>query len=162
MPSRAILLSGKLREAGVKFSCNNRCDAVDEWSGEIRRYVQCHKSGEKQRTSGMFQLPQRLHCFPSVRDTRAKAREGVEVRALFDSFGNSSNNRPLKKRHLEELRSHGVEIYEFDPLRFPWVNHVFHRDHRKIVVIDGKIAYTGGNERGRLLHQRYEAGWRVA
>lgn len=73
-----------------------------------------------------------------------KAREGVEVRALFDSFGNSSNNRPLKKRHLEELRSHGVEIYEFDPLRFPWVNHVFHRDHRKIVVIDGKIAYTGG------------------
>ena len=73
-----------------------------------------------------------------------KAREGVEVRALFDSFGNSSNNRPLKKRHLEELRSHGVAIYEFDPLRFPWVNHVFHRDHRKIVVIDGKIAYTGG------------------
>lgn len=73
-----------------------------------------------------------------------KAREGVEVRALFDSFGNSSNNRPLKKRHLEELRGHGVEIYEFDPLRFPWVNHVFHRDHRKIVVIDGKIAYTGG------------------
>ncbi len=73
-----------------------------------------------------------------------KAREGVEVRALFDGFGNASNNRPLKKRHLEELRRHGVEIYAFDRLRFPWVNHVFHRDHRKIVVIDGKIAYTGG------------------
>lgn len=38
----------------------------------------------------------------------------------------------------------GIEIYEFDPIRFPWINHVFHRDHRKIVVIDGNIAYTGG------------------
>ena len=74
----------------------------------------------------------------------AKAREGVEVRALFDGFGNDSNNRPLKKKHLREIRSTGVEIYEFDPVRFPWVNHVFTRDHRKIVVIDGQVAYTGG------------------
>ena len=73
-----------------------------------------------------------------------KAAEGVEVRALYDAFGNSSNNRPLKKRHIRDLRSRGIQIYEFDPLTFPWINHVFARDHRKIVVIDGKTAYTGG------------------
>ena len=73
-----------------------------------------------------------------------KRKQGVEVRAIFDSFGNASNNKPLKKHHLKDLRSKGIEIYKFDPLRFPWVNHVFHRDHRKIVVIDGRIAYTGG------------------
>ena len=73
-----------------------------------------------------------------------KAQEGVEVRALFDGFGNDSNNQPLKKHHLEAIRAKGIQIYEFDPIRFPWVNHVFSRDHRKIVVIDGKIAYTGG------------------
>lgn len=73
-----------------------------------------------------------------------KAKEGVEVRALFDGFGNDSNNQPLRKRHLKDIRSKGIEIYEFDPVRFPWINHVFHRDHRKIVVIDGQIAYTGG------------------
>lgn len=73
-----------------------------------------------------------------------KARQGVEVRALFDGFGNDSNNKPLKKKHLETIRDKGIEIYEFDPVRFPWVNHVLCRDHRKIVVIDGKIAYTGG------------------
>ncbi len=73
-----------------------------------------------------------------------KASEGVEVRALFDGFGNASNNKPLSKKHLREIRNRGIEIYEFDPLRFPWINHVFHRDHRKIVVIDGTIAYTGG------------------
>lgn len=73
-----------------------------------------------------------------------KAEEGVKVRALFDGFGNSSNNQPLKSEHLDTLRAHGIEIYEYDPIRFPWVNHIMHRDHRKIVVIDGEIAYTGG------------------
>ena len=73
-----------------------------------------------------------------------KAAEGVEVRAIFDAFGNASNNRPLKKRHLEAIRAKGIEIVKFDPLRFPWIDYAFSRDHRKIVVIDGEIGYTGG------------------
>ncbi len=73
-----------------------------------------------------------------------KVKEGVEVRAMFDAFGNSSNNRPLKKRHLQAIQSRGIEIVKFDPITFPWINHAMHRDHRKIVVIDGKIGYTGG------------------
>ena len=73
-----------------------------------------------------------------------KAKEGVEVRAMFDAFGNMSNNRPLKRAHLDTIRAKGIEIIEYDPIRFPWINHVFHRDHRKIVVIDGKVGYTGG------------------
>ena len=73
-----------------------------------------------------------------------KVKEGVTVRALFDGFGNSSNNQPLKKRHIESLRSKGIQIYEYKPLKFPWLHAIFNRDHRKIVVIDGKIAYTGG------------------
>ncbi len=74
----------------------------------------------------------------------SKAKEGVRVRALFDGFGNSSNNQPLKKKHIRKLRSEGIEIYEFNPVRFPWIDDIFHRDHRKIVVIDGILAYTGG------------------
>ena len=73
-----------------------------------------------------------------------KAAEGVKVRALFDAFGNWSNNQPLKKKHLEDIRRRGIEIVKFDPITFPWFNHAAHRDHRKIVVIDGKIGYTGG------------------
>ena len=75
---------------------------------------------------------------------RVKAAEGVEVRALFDGFGNDSNNQPLRREHVDSLRRAGVDIHEFDPIRFPWVNRIFLRDHRKIVVIDGSIAYTGG------------------
>lgn len=70
--------------------------------------------------------------------------KGVTVRAMFDAFGNSSNNRPLKKQHIKEIKNKGIDIVKFDPIRFPWVNHVLTRDHRKIVVIDGKTGYTGG------------------
>lgn len=73
-----------------------------------------------------------------------KAKEGVRVRALFDYFGNKSNNRPLKKHDLNKIRSAGIEIYGFDPIVFPWINHALHRDHRKIVIIDGQLVYTGG------------------
>ena len=75
---------------------------------------------------------------------REKRKQGVEVRALFDGFGNDSNNQPLKKYHLKPLREEGIDIVEYSPIRFPWVNHIYGRDHRKIVVIDGRIAYTGG------------------
>ena len=75
---------------------------------------------------------------------REKRKEGVEVRCLFDGFGNDSNNQPLKKDHLTKLHNDSIEIFEYDPIRFPWVNHIWPRDHRKIVVIDGKIGYTGG------------------
>ena len=75
---------------------------------------------------------------------KEKRQEGVEVRAMFDGFGNDSNNQPLKKHHLKKLRDDSINIVEFDPIRFPWVNHIWPRDHRKIVVIDGKTAYTGG------------------
>ena len=73
-----------------------------------------------------------------------KAQEGVEIRAIFDAFGNSSNNQPLKNKHLKAIRNNGIEIVKFDPIKFPWINHAFHRDHRKIIVIDGEIGYTGG------------------
>ena len=50
----------------------------------------------------------------------------------------------MKKEHLQKLHADSINIYEFDPIRSPWVNHIWPRDHRKIVVIDGEVAYTGG------------------
>ncbi len=82
-----------------------------------------------------------MHLFEVLEE---KAKEGVQVRILFDDFGNISNNKPLREKHLEEIRKRGVEIFRFDRIKFPWVNHVASRDHRKIVVIDGVIGYMGG------------------
>ncbi len=73
-----------------------------------------------------------------------KAKEGVEIRVMYDAFGNSSNNQPFSHAKHDSIRSLGIRLEKFDPLRFPWVNHIYPRDHRKIVVIDGRVAYTGG------------------
>lgn len=141
--SDSLIVSG-LRDEGVTFSHNN--SVVLLMSGQ-EKFDDMFKAIRQARSSI------HLEYFNFRNDSIAsllfkllaeKAAEGVEVRALFDGFGNESNNRPLKKEHLEKIRSMGIEIYEFDPIRFPWINHVFHRDHRKIVVIDGNIAYTGG------------------
>ena len=73
-----------------------------------------------------------------------KVREGVEVRAMYDAFGNASNNQPIKRHQHDSICSTGIQLVKFDPLDFPWLTHIIPRDHRKIVVIDGRIAYTGG------------------
>ena len=138
------LIAKQLRDEGVSFSHNN--SVVLLMSGQ-EKFDDMFEAIRQARSSV------HLEYFNFRNDSIAsllfkllaeKASQGVEVRALFDGFGNDSNNRPLKKEHLQKIRLDGIEIYEFDPIRFPWINHVFHRDHRKIVVIDGIVAYTGG------------------
>lgn len=138
------LIVKQMREEGVKFSHNNSVtllmsgqEKFDDMFATIRQaretvHLEYFNFRNDSIANKLFEL------------LAQKAQEGVKIRALFDGFGNDSNNKPLKKKRLKELRQQGIEIYEFDPIRFPWVNHVFHRDHRKIVVIDGNIAYTGG------------------
>lgn len=91
-----------------------------------------------------------------------KAKEGVKIRVIYDDFGNVSNDRPLRKPKLRRLSREGIEIQVFDPIVFPWVNHALHRDHRKIVVIDDKLLYTGGmNVADYYIHGKPEFGeWR--
>lgn len=91
-----------------------------------------------------------------------KATEGVEVRVVFDSFGNRNSLKPLNKKKLEALRAQGIQIFGFDKLKFPWINHLFHRNHHKIAVIDGEMAYTGGmNVADYYLHGKPRIGeWR--
>lgn len=88
-----------------------------------------------------------------------KAKEGVEVRVMCDDFGNRSNDHPLKKFHLDSIRSMGIKIAIFDRMLFPWINHFYHRDHMKIAVIDGKTAYSGGmNVADYYIHGKPEIG----
>lgn len=72
-----------------------------------------------------------------------KAREGVKVKFLYDSVGCKKAGRSF----FGQLRKVGGEVAEFFPpfMHIRWINlKLNYRNHRKIVVIDGKIAYTGG------------------
>lgn len=70
-----------------------------------------------------------------------KAKEGVEVRLLFDDMG----SRGLYKRHFHNLIRLGGKVEAFFPSILPLINtRLNYRNHRKIVVIDGATAYIGG------------------
>lgn len=138
------LVAHDLKQYGVKFSSNNSVTLLTTGQEKFDDMFKAIRQAKKSIHLEYFNFRNDSIAGLLFHILEQKAKEGVEVRALFDAFGNSSNNRPLKEKHLKTIRDSGVEIYKFDPITFPWVNHVFSRDHRKIVVIDGRIAYTGG------------------
>lgn len=70
-----------------------------------------------------------------------KAKQGVKVRILYDDTG----SRSLRKKHFKELIPLGGRVEAFFPSIFPLINpRMNYRNHRKIVVIDGRIGYIGG------------------
>ncbi len=70
-----------------------------------------------------------------------KARQGVEVRLIYDDVGSWS----LKQTYIRKLKAAGIEVCCFMPVAFPWLtSKVNYRNHRKIAVIDGLIGFTGG------------------
>lgn len=73
---------------------------------------------------------------------KRKRREGVEVRILYDGVGSFST----PEEFFAQMREAGIEVAEFRPLNpirtLPWRYH--NRDHRKMLIVDSRIAFTGG------------------
>lgn len=70
-----------------------------------------------------------------------KSRAGVEVRLIYDAIG----SRGLSRGMLRRMHEAGIRTAAYAPLRFPWFTPgATRRNHRKIVVTDGKVAYLGG------------------
>ena len=88
-----------------------------------------------------------------------KAREGVQVRFIYDDFG----SRSIAKKLVPELRAAGVQAYPFYKLTLPnFAQRLNYRNHRKIVVIDGYTAYVGGiNVSDRYINRPDQHGSRV-
>jgi cardiolipin synthase len=74
---------------------------------------------------------------------KAKQRAGVQVNLIYDSFG----SRQTPRSFFDDMMMEGIEVLEFNPVnplaaRVRWSPD--HRDHRKLLVVDGKVAFTGG------------------
>jgi cardiolipin synthase len=69
-----------------------------------------------------------------------RARAGVEVRLLLDGFGSWR----MRKRHRQELLNAGVKVERFRPLALRNLVRIYRRTHRRAIVVDGRIAFTGG------------------
>ncbi len=91
-----------------------------------------------------------------------KVQEGVQVRLLIDAYGNYKAPQIWTDEQLDSLRALGIKVGVFDPLHFPWIHNMLHRDHRKNVIVDGLSAYTGGmNVSDYYIHGTERTGpWR--
>lgn len=71
----------------------------------------------------------------------AKAKEGVQVRVMLDGSG----GKKYGKSQLQELKSAGAKVRKYHPLRISNLGLLNNRDHRKILIIDGRIGFVGGH-----------------
>ncbi len=70
-----------------------------------------------------------------------KITSGVKIRMIYDGIGSFS----LSKSYLNKLVAIGVEVYPFLPFKFGrFLSSLNYRNHRKIIVVDGEVAFTGG------------------
>jgi len=67
-------------------------------------------------------------------------RRGVKVNVVVDAFGASD----IPKEHIEQLESAGVTVGHYRPVRWYSIQESNYRNHRKILVVDGEVAFTGG------------------
>jgi cardiolipin synthase len=88
----------------------------------------------------------------------AKAKEGVEVRFIYDDVGcwNVPNS------FFERMRNAGIDVHAFMPVKFPaFTSKVNYRNHRKLCVIDGRVGFIGGmNIALRYIKGRNGTAWR--
>jgi cardiolipin synthase len=86
-----------------------------------------------------------------------KAKEGIAVRFIYDDVGTSH----LKKSFKNLFDEAGVDYYPFMPVYIPQLSRANYRDHRKIVVIDGKTGFVGGmNVADRYINKNEKIIWR--
>ena len=69
-----------------------------------------------------------------------RARAGVETHLILDGVG----SQKLDDELIEGMRQAGVQIVRFRPLRWYALDRVNHRTHRKLLVVDGRVGFTGG------------------
>lgn len=70
-----------------------------------------------------------------------KAKMGVDIRFIYDDMGSHGT---LSKKNKQKMKKMGIKICSFNPLISKFSMALNYRDHRKIVVVDGKVAFTGG------------------
>ena len=87
-----------------------------------------------------------------------KAKQGVEVRLIYDDVGSWRTPNSFFTR----MRNEGIEVYAFMPVRFPaFTSRVNYRNHRKICVIDGEVGFIGGmNIARRYIQGTPKQSWR--
>jgi cardiolipin synthase len=154
-----------LRASDARFTRGNRIELFRTGEDGLRAMLACLRGAQDRIhfESYIFRTDDTGREFLDV--MTEKARRGVEVRLLYDAIG----SRDIDPWQLEPLREAGADVTVFNPLGriYPrWAPRT--RDHRKILVVDGEVAFTGGlnigdeYRMGPMLAEGRRVPWRDA
>lgn len=140
------LIVYNLESCGAMLTGNNDIDIFTDGNEKFDALIEDLKQA-KEYIHIQYYIIKNDVLFNRIKDVLVeKAKEGVEVRILFDGMG----CRSVKHSYWKKLNQQGIMTAEF----FPAVLRRFHlrvnyRNHRKIVVIDDRVAYVGGFNIGK-------------
>lgn len=135
-----------LRNSGAVLTGDNDVDILTDGNEKFERLLEDIRSAEHFIHIQYYIIKNDV-LFERIRkELEKKAKEGVEVRILFDSMG----CRTVPQSYWKKLNEAGIKTAEFFPAFFKRLQlRVNYRNHRKIVVIDNRIGYVGGFNIGK-------------
>lgn len=127
----------------VGFPAYENIDAVYYRSGEEAfTAMLAHLRAAKRFIFLEFFIIDSGYMWDSIHDIlRQKAADGVDIRIIYDDLGSMAT---LPRHFKKTLQAEGISARAFNPFRPLWTTLQNNRDHRKIVVVDGEFAMTGG------------------
>ncbi len=137
----AELSSMLLRDLGSPLTANNRVWILTNGENKFPELLKCIKEAKHHIHLEYYIYECDETGLSIIELLIEKARQGVKVRFIYDDFGSPGINRKLEKRMIEA----GIEIQAFYKIKFYLLANRFnYRNHRKIIIIDGCMAFVGG------------------
>jgi len=127
--------------AGFPVYANTQSRYFDSGETFFRRVLEELEKAQKYIFMEFFILREGVMLDPIISILERKAREGLDVRIIYDDLGCFMSLPAHYRKNLEEK---GIKCFVFNPFRPILSSLQNNRDHRKIIIIDGKTAFTGG------------------
>ncbi|HCW54659.1 MAG TPA: cardiolipin synthase [Clostridium sp.] len=142
----ADLRKMNFNDSGAKYRINNDIDVYVNGEDKFKQLLEDIRNAKKYIHIEYYIFKKDILGEQIIKELTKKAQEGLEVRLLVDAMG----SRKLTKKVLKKYISAGGKFSLFFPGIIPHLNtRVNYRNHRKIVVIDGKYGYVGGFNVGK-------------
>lgn len=135
------LIRMNYNNSGVLYTSGNKVDTFIEGEEKFKALIDDIRSAKKFIHIEYYIFKMDSLGKTIINELKKKVEEGVEVRLLADGMG----SKTLRGNKIKYIRSLGIKFHLFFPGFLPYINtRVNFRNHRKIVVIDGKVGYVGG------------------
>jgi cardiolipin synthase len=140
--SRKRVISLLLNTGKFPFTINNKVDVFENGNKKFARLIEDIKNAKNHIHLEYFIIKD-SSIAREIKDALIeKAKEGVQVKILYDDVG--CWKFWFDREFFNEMKCYGIEVQAFLPAKFPFGGKLNYRNHRKIVIIDGEIGYTGG------------------